>query len=67
MKNCAVIKHGRTSNMFVSVSMAKASSPCDLKWERRISGMGAAEVVAGLIGLALLVYLAYALVFPEKF
>jgi K+-transporting ATPase KdpF subunit len=29
--------------------------------------MGGAEVVAGLIGLALLVYLAYALVFPEKF
>jgi K+-transporting ATPase KdpF subunit len=29
--------------------------------------MGAGEIVAGFIGLALLVYLAYALVFPEKF
>lgn len=25
------------------------------------------EVIAGLIGIALLVYLAYALLFPEKF
>lgn len=29
--------------------------------------MSVAEVVAGLIGVALLLYLAYALLFPEKF
>ena len=29
--------------------------------------MGFAEVTAGLIGIVLLVYLGYALVFPEKF
>lgn len=29
--------------------------------------MGIGEIVAGLIGIALLVYLAYALLFPEKF
>jgi K+-transporting ATPase KdpF subunit len=29
--------------------------------------MGPGEIVAGLIGLIVLVYLAYALVFPEKF
>jgi K+-transporting ATPase KdpF subunit len=29
--------------------------------------MGAGELVAGVIGIALILYLAYALVFPEKF
>jgi K+-transporting ATPase KdpF subunit len=29
--------------------------------------MGIGEIVAGLIGIALLIYLGYALVFPEKF
>lgn len=29
--------------------------------------MGAGEIVAGLIGIALIAYLAYALLFPEKF
>ena len=29
--------------------------------------MSFGEILAGLIGIALLVYLAYALVFPEKF
>ena len=29
--------------------------------------MGFGEIVAGLIGIALLVYLTYALVFPERF
>lgn len=29
--------------------------------------MAITEIVAGLIGLALLVYLAYALLFPERF
>jgi K+-transporting ATPase KdpF subunit len=29
--------------------------------------MGVGEIVAGLIGVVLFVYLAYALVFPEKF
>jgi len=29
--------------------------------------MSVAEVVAGLVGVALLLYLAYALLFPEKF
>ncbi len=29
--------------------------------------MGVAELVAGLVGVALLLYLAYALLFPEKF
>ncbi|MFN8660399.1 MAG: potassium-transporting ATPase subunit F [Thermomicrobiales bacterium] len=29
--------------------------------------MGVGELVAGVIGVALILYLAYALVFPEKF
>jgi K+-transporting ATPase KdpF subunit len=29
--------------------------------------MGVGELVAGVIGIALILYLAYALVFPEKF
>lgn len=29
--------------------------------------MNTGEIVAGMIGIALLVYLAYALLFPEKF
>ena len=29
--------------------------------------MGVGEIVAGLVGVALILYLAYALLFPEKF
>ena len=29
--------------------------------------MGVGELVAGLVGVALILYLAYALLFPEKF
>ncbi len=29
--------------------------------------MGVAELVAGVVGVALILYLAYALLFPEKF
>lgn len=29
--------------------------------------MGVGELVAGLVGIALILYLAYALLFPEKF
>jgi K+-transporting ATPase KdpF subunit len=67
MTNCFAIRNGRTINTSVSLSMAKASLPCGRKRQWRTSGMGAGEIVAGFIGLALLVYLAYALVFPEKF
>jgi K+-transporting ATPase KdpF subunit len=48
------------------MSMAKVSLQCGQN-RRRTSGMGYGEIAAGLIGIVLLVYLGYALVFPEKF
>jgi len=67
MTNCFAIRNGHAINMSVSVSMAKASLQCGQRRNWRISDMGIGEIAAGLIGIVLLVYLGYALVFPEKF
>ena len=67
MMSSVVIKNGHTISTSVSVSMAKASLLCGRRRNWRVSGMGIGEIVAGLIGIALLIYLGYALVFPEKF